>query len=736
MLLPCIALGQKVDFLTSDPNIDEYPIVRMSVILGENGDLPTNALTSGHLTLTEDGDTLATEVNECQISSNADIVILLDHSTSMIGTIGNTAKIHDKFYSSVGTFIGQLPFGSRYALLPYTDSVTANYPLQQTSEQYYREESKQDSINCIAAVKSLVFYGNTNVDVALPAAMKKLSTSIAAKKIIVLITDDFTLIPDSIGQELFRAGIKVFVMETGKDNAPTNFILARKTGGTYYQAGDTNLYSFYLKRIAEHIKAEHCMLRFVTNKKCPWNTSHTVAVTLDYKTTHKTNWHGYITPHAPADTSAPAIHFISPTLTSRIITASEDYPCERGLESFSSLSLINFTKHPFSRSYPFKDADSLEVIDPLLPAQAIYIAKDSVGNESRKTVYFFPIDDTSSIQPLVFSSVVIDFGRKEASIDTSISVKLINPNSKPVNIRSVTSTGNTTEITTTLSAMNFAPYEEKKVDIRFASSLLGNYNASYTLRSDDLTLGTLKVSGSTYGRVQVWIDSNTVASFGDTGSIILRLRAKPAPINLDSLIITLDYDSDLIDFISGRIELSAGSPLSTHTLSASRQPDGKFELKFTRGPGSLPITLDSASGYIILPLRTYLAQNRVSLISVDGYVASFGSLLSSTQGLVSVTDGCGDSLMRAYLNDKNALQITGILIKGASQLVINYNSLTDENTKIMITDILGRTLFTEDIHSKNGPNTYTFNRSILAGSYILSVQNQYGASTKPFAIIR
>lgn len=708
----------------------------MSVILGENGGLPTYGLTSGHLTLTEDGDTLATEVSECQISPNADIVILLDHSTSMLGTIGNTAKIHDKFFSSVGTFIGQLPFGSRYCLLPYTDSVTADYPQQQTAQQYYREEAKQDSIDCITAIKSLVFYGNTNVDAAIPAAIKKLSASNAPKKIIVLITDDFTLIPDSLGQELFRAGIKVFIMETGKDNAPTNFILARKTGGTYYQAGDTNLYSFYLKRIAEHIKAEHCMIRYTTNKKCPWNTSHTVAVTLDYKSTHKTNWHGYITPHAPVDSIAPAMAFSSPTLTSRVVRSSEDYPCERGLKSFSSLKLTNFTKYSLSRTYPFKAVDSLEVIDPLLPAQAEYIAMDSAGNESRKTLYYFPNIDTSSIQPLVFSSDLVDLGRKEAPIDTSVSIKLINPNSKPVTINSVNSIGDTKEITTTLSAMTFAPYEEKNVDIRFVSSLLGNYSTSYTLHSDDLIVGTLKASGSTYGRVQVWIDSSTVRSFGDTGSVVLRFRAKPTPINLDSLIVTLDYDSDLIDFITGRIELPIGSPLSSYTLSASAQTGGKFELKFTRDLGSAPIILDSTNAYNVLPLRTYLAKNRVSLISVDSYIVSFGSLLSSTQGLLSVTDGCGDSLMRAYLNDKNSLRITGISIKEGSQLTIHYNSLTDEDAKIVITDILGRTLVTEDVRSKTGLNTYTLTRSIHAGSYILSIQDERAISTKAFTIIR
>lgn len=708
----------------------------MSVILGENGDLPTTGLTSGHLTLTEDGDTIATEVNDCAISGIADIVILLDHSTSMLGIVGNNATIYEKFYSSIGTFIGQLPFGARYCLLPYTDSVTANYPQQQTSEEYYRQESKQDSINCIAAIKSLIFYGNTNVDAALPVAMKKLSASNAPKKIIVLISDDFTLIPDSIGQELFRAGIKVFVMETGKDNAPTNFRLAQKTGGTYYQAGDTNLYSFYMQRIAEHIKAEHCMIRYATNKKCPWNTSHTVAVTLDYNTTHKTNWHGYVTPHAPIDTVPPAMSFLSPTFTSRIVTASEDYPCERGLESFSSSTLTNFTKYSFARSYPLRASDSLEVIDPLLPAQAVYTARDSAGNESRKTLYYFPIDDTSSIQPLVFSSDLIDFGRREAPIDTTAIVMLINPNSKPVSINSIKTIGTTKEITTTLSPMNFAPFEEKSVSVRFASSLLGNYFTQFTLQGDTSALGTLKASGSTYGRVHVWIDSSTVNSFGDTGSILLRFTAKPAPINLDSLIITLDYDSDLIDFIIGRIELPNGSPLSSYSLSASALPGGKLELKFTRGPESLPITIDSANAYIILPLRTYLAKNRVSVISVDSYVASFGSLLSATQGLLSVTDGCGDSLIRAYLNDKNSLKITGISMNDAPHLLVNFNSQTDRSFKIVITDILGRSVYSEAIECKSGLNSYTLSKSITAGSYILSIQSQNAVCTKSFVIIR
>lgn len=708
----------------------------MSVILGENGELPTTGLTSDHLTLTEDGDTLATEIYDCQVSNIADIVILLDHSTSMLGVVGKNPTTFEKFYSSIGTFIGQLPFGSRYALLPYTDSVTADYPQQQTSEQYYREEAKQDSIDCIAAIKSLVFYGNTNVDAALPAAMKKLSVSIAPKKIIVLITDDFTLIPDSIGQELFRAGIKVFVLETGKDNAPTNFVLARKTGGTYYQAGDTNLYSFYLKRIAEHIKAEHCMIRYTTNKKCPWNTSHTFAVTLDYKTTHKTNWHGYITPHAPDDKTAPMISLSSPTYTSRVLRAQENYPCERGLQAFGATTLTNFTKYSIKRNYPYQASDSFEVINPALSAYALYTSIDSAGNESTRSVYYLPAEDTTSIQPLIFSTNVIDFGRKEAPADSTISLTLRNPNLKPVTIKSITSSGDTKEITPSLSSMRFDPLEEKKITVRFSSALLGDYNAKFILQGDISILGTFNVQAQTFGSVHVWVDSSRVGSFGDTGSIVLRLRAKPNPINLDTLQFILNYDSDLIEFLTSNITCSPRSVLFTYSIRPTILANGKLELKFISGSESSPISIDSAGSYLILPLRTYLAKDQSSILSINNYYASYHSLLSSTPGVLSVNDDCGDSYIRSYLHNKNALRITNISKRSNDGVTIDYTSATDENVTMIVSDIMGHIVTSQTTVSKSGHNTCFVNSTMAAGSYILTLENSQTRVSLPFAIIK
>ncbi len=707
----------------------------MSVILGENGELPTTGLTSGHLTLTEDGDTLATEIYDCEVSNVADIVILLDHSTSMLGIVGDRARIYEKFYESISTFIGELPFGARYSLLPYTDSITANYPQVQTSEEYYRQGSAQDSINCITAVRSLVFYGNTNVDAAIPIAIKKLTASGAPKKIIVLITDDFTLFPDSLGTQIFRAGIKAFVMETGKENAPTNFALAQRTGGTYYQAVDTLLFGHYMKRIAEHIKAEHCMLRYTTNKPCGWNTLHTVGLTLDYKNMHQTKWHSYVTPPAPNDTIAPVIVSSSPTYTSRVLRAQENYPCERGLQAFGATTLSNFTKYSIKSNYPYQASDSLEVINPALSAYALYTSKDSAGNESTRFVYYVPPEDSSTIQPLIFSGNVIDFGRNEAPADSTISLTLRNPNLKPITIKSITSNGNTKEIIVSLPSMKFEPLEEKKITVRFSSALLGDYNAKFILQGETSILGSLNVQAQSFGRIHVWIDSSKVGSFGDTGSIVLRFRAKPNPINLDTLRFTLNYDSDLIEFITSKITCSPGSVLCTYSIRPTILANGKLELKFIAGSESYPIAIDSADSYLILPLRTYLAKDQSSLLSIDNYYASYHSPLSSTAGVLTVDDGCGDSYIRSYLNDKNALRITSIS-KSSDGVGIDYTSATDGNVTLIVSDIMGRIVTSQTTVSKSGHNTCFINSTMASGSYILTLENSGSKALLPFAIIK
>lgn len=708
----------------------------MSVILGENGGLPTTALANGHLTLTEDGDTIATELFDCNVTNVADIVILLDHSTSMLGIVGNRAKIYEKFYASIGSFIGELPFGSRYCVMPYTDSVTAVYPEQITSEEYYRQGSKQDSIDCIAGIRSLTFYGNTRVDASLPTAATKLAASTAPKKVIVLITDDVTLLPDSIGTELFRNGVKVFVLEVGKENAPTNFRLAQKTGGTYYQAVDTNLYSFYLKRIAEHIKAEHCMLRYTTNKPCPWNAAHTVAVTLDYNTTYKTNWHGYILPYTPNDTTPPIVALTAPTFTSRKISASEMYPCERGIKSFAPIQLSNFSQTAVAHTFPATVTDSLEVIDQFLPAFARYAAIDSAGNSVVKDVYYFPSEDTTEIAPLVFSSGVIDFGKKEAPCDTTVVISVTNPNNKTVSITSESSIGNPNEITSSLSPMIFSPFEEKNFSVRFSSSLLGAYQAQFTLQNDTSVMGTLKVSAQTFGRIHVWIDTATVGSFGDTGSITLRFQAKPNPINFDTIRFTLSYNSDLIEFLPERITCTSGSPLCRYSITPTILSGGKLEMQFIASPESYPFIIDSSDSYIRLPLRTYLSKSESSLLSIDNYFLSRNSLLSYSQGVLSVIDGCGDGILRSFLLDNNSLRITNITQRNDGELSISYESATNDDVYVAVKDILGRTVTSLRSTSKAGKNLLTIPTALSASSYILSIEHPHSRATLPFVVIK
>jgi hypothetical protein len=706
----------------------------MTVILGENGGLPTTALTSGHLTLTEDGDTLSKEVYGCEVSGNADIAILLDHSTSMLGTVGNRANIYESFYSSVAKFINRLPSGARYCVIPYTDTVRSVFPSYAYTD-YYMQGIKLDSINCLDSIRSLTFGGNTSVDSAIPVAIDRLSKSGGRKKIIVLITDDFTQNPDSLGTELFRNGIKLFVLETGKDNAPTNFALAQRSGGTYYQAADTMLYDFYLKKIAEHIKAEHCMVRYTTNKKCPWNSSHTVALTLDYGQVHKTNWHSYLTPHAPIDTIDPKITITSLQPTVFAVTATEDYPCERGLKSFNSVLLTNFTRSQGAYRYPYSAEDTLNVINALFPARADYAATDSSGNVSVKSVFYFPNPDTTQLLPIVSFPMSVDFGRKLAPIDTVITITLVNPNAKDIVITSITPSGNITNITTSLNPTTFTAYEQRDVDVRFRSSLLGNYSASYQLRGDTSSYGEIRAIGSTFGKLHVWIDTTTVKQFGDTGSITLRMSASPQPINLDSVVITLDYDKDLISFITSLFGCTPGSILCNYSLTTRETTDGKIELSFIRGPESLPITLDSTNSFIELPFRTYLAKNGASAISVSDYIASYGSILGYSAGYVRVIDGCGDSTIRAFLNDKNALRISSISLK-ENKLNVDVLSEEDLDVQLFITDILGKIIISETVRAHKGKNIFVTDRALPSGVYQIRIKSKSSIASLSFAVIR
>jgi hypothetical protein len=654
----------------------------------------------------------------------------------MIGSAGDLNAVSRHFLKSFSQLTSHLSSSSRYALIPFIDTAETPLPRPPHTGAYYKPGSKADSIDFLKAIDTLEFGGGTNIDTALLAASYMLQFSFSANKAIVLVTDDIVRAPDSMARLLIESGIKLFVLEVGKDNAEKNFDLARKTGGTYYQASDSLTYDSYMSKVAELISSEHCTLSYRSPLQCPWNKNHSVSVRLDAGSLSKTNWHGYALSRTPSDTLAPAITMKSPLTTCRTLFASENYPCESGLMKLQDSILENFQRVPLDQTFPLTAGDSLFVIDPVKPARAIYVALDSFFNRSIATATYFPSKDTESLLPFIASKEFIDFTTKTAPVDTSVMIDITNPNNKTLTIDKILRYGAIGRITTDLtSPLTFQAHESKTVSLRFTTDLLGDYNAKYELYADTLKICTITGIGKTIGLVRLRID--TARAFtGDTGTLNLSFDAIPAPINLDTLSFYLRYDGDLIEFHPDLPDCSGDNPLCNYNISYSQIDNSTLRIDLFLNKTEQHPVLNFAAAILPLSFQSFLTQSSSSIIHIENINVSQGCIVTSDTGLIKVSDRCGDDLIRTLGLNSSGFSVQHISPNPAkSEVQIHYRSNMDAACKIRLFNSLGNICLSRQLETNKGPGIMTLNVGQLpSGRYILAITSSQGSTSAPIIV--
>lgn len=391
----CLILQQadlfaQVQFFTSPPVIDSFPVVKTKVSIAYNG--RPAPITKSNLSVQEDGQNITNfELLDCDESDAASIAMLFDVSESMMVTL---FKGSDEFYRSFVDFTLELTASSELALVPFNDSVRRIIPASYRSQDFFKMNVPADVDEFLDSVGGLQFNGKTDVDLAVRRAAAHLSKGVNRRKAIVLVTDDGIYDRDGLIALLNAQEISLFVLELDNDTIQGNIVTADRTGGKFFSPKDSTELGQTMSLIARALYAKKCTLRYVSPHPCPWWSQKTLWIGLNYQKQNLAETHYFWLGPNKNDSIAPRLITTQVNGQTAIVRATEDFPCERGLRSFTDSALVNFAKISRIRSMPLFAYDSLAVVDLSQPAAGYYIAADSNGNTSRVRISYTPPPDT------------------------------------------------------------------------------------------------------------------------------------------------------------------------------------------------------------------------------------------------------------------------------------------------------------------------------------------------------
>ncbi len=376
---------------------DSFPIIDVDVSVTQSG-APAPLVTTANFTVRENGVPASVlTLKGCGGTSSAAIALVMDTSASMNESIGSgpiTNREYDKFNAGIAAFVASLPGPSLLALVPFADSSKYWYPGSPTN--FYTSNNTADTAALMAHVLNLSYDGSsTEVTDGIDEAAMVLAKSSLPSRAMILITDDNATNVDSVRMMLASLGIKLYVLDVARDSGKVNYInhdLAIATGGDYFHASDTTMYTQEFLAISQKMFAEHCVLEYRSAFPCSaWNTVN-VDITLNYKGSVENALVSYLRGAPAGDTVAPRLKLDTPAYISRRIRAYDFFPCESGMRSLLDSSSMNVTVIP---RYATADSivDLVTATDSLYPARAWFVASDSAGNRNRMELFYLPKPD-------------------------------------------------------------------------------------------------------------------------------------------------------------------------------------------------------------------------------------------------------------------------------------------------------------------------------------------------------
>ncbi len=386
-------LHAQVQFFTAPPDIDSFPVVKTKVSIAYNG--RPAPIAKSNLSIQEDGQNTDFELLDCDESEAASIAVLFDVSESMAVTL---FRGNDEFYRAFVDFTLELTLTSEVALVPFNDSVRRIIPASYRSQDFFQWDQPADVAEFLDSVGGLQFKGNTNVDLGIWKAAEHLRKGANRRKAIILVTDDGIYDREALIELLRQVEISLFVLELDADTIKGNLVTANETGGKFYSPKDSTELGQTMSLIARSIYAKKCTLRYVSTHPCPWWSTKTLWIGLNYQKQSLAETHYFKLGPNRRDTVAPILTETPVGSASIIVRADENFPCDVGIKSLTDSALVNFAKISRVRSLPQFGYDSLVIIDLSQPADGYYIAIDSNGNRSQLRISYAPEPDRLSPQ--------------------------------------------------------------------------------------------------------------------------------------------------------------------------------------------------------------------------------------------------------------------------------------------------------------------------------------------------
>ena len=331
---------------------------------------------------------------------------------------------------------------------------------------------------------------------------------------------------------------------------------------------------------------------------------------------------------------------------------------------------------------------------------------------------------------------IVDFGIEYAPADSTKQIQIKNPNESPVIVTKITQTGDAIFSSDMVAPIIFQPFEQKTFNIRFRPTLLGVWQAAFALANDTMNLTSVTAIGRTIGSVHITIDTVQVLRTQMASSFSIAISASPAPINLDSISFTLNYDADLVELntmnLTDSICSSPNNPLCNYALTVtpiSYGKLGKLKLQFVIDTNkNLVNTLDFASSKFDIPFICFVSQRDTTSLQLDSLFVSQQSTASYSPGMITVGSECGDQTLRAYLNGVLPLRIQSVVPNPASSNVtVSILAIEKGDAEIAIVDHLGEVKLRNSISLIAGSNSKAVDLSKLpSGSYQLILSSSGG----------
>lgn len=180
----------------------------------------------------------------------------------------------------------------------------------------------------------------------------------------------------------------------------------------------------------------------------------------------------------------------------------------------------------------------------------------------------------------------------------------------------------------------------------------------------------------------------------DTFSTIQRLK-------LDSLAFTVRYEADVLSLKSA--EAASGWKLISATESL-----GKVSVKLLRESSN-----DRGVPVVSLSFQANIAREKETDVYIDSVYYNAGEftnceVLASEKLHVAISDECGDSTLREFLNSKPILEIVSLFPNPTSgDVTVEFNSLLQGELTLQVLNDIGYISYEEKLVATQGMNSHT-----------------------------